>query len=106
MQIGPVLEFFDVRTYPGQQFFLSVTWPDGSTDEAILTEREALSFPLTRRAFLKQTGRLLHRAEFEQPGRAGRQAWLSWVAEQLNGRAETPVRPAIPVEVMAARSLN
>jgi hypothetical protein len=92
--------------YPGESFLLSVTWPDGLTTAATLTPRQALSFPLTRAAFLRQTGQLLRHEDFERPGRAGRQAWLDWVAEQLNRDSARPLRPIVSVEIMAVRSLN
>jgi hypothetical protein len=90
----------------GETFTLFVRSPGGRVDEAVLTARQALSFPLTRRAFLAQTGRLLRDPTFERPGRTSRQAWLDWVEGQLGGIGREPDRPAIPVEIMAERSVN
>jgi hypothetical protein len=95
-----------VTDYPGESFLFSVTWPDGQTTTATLTPQQALSFPLTRQAFLRQTGQLLRHEDFERPGRAGRRAWLDWLASELNRDPPKPLRPIIPVEIMAQRSMN
>jgi hypothetical protein len=92
--------------YPGESFFLTVIFADGQTAAATLTPRQALSFPLTRQAFLRQTGQLLRHEDFERPGRAGRRAWLDWLASELNRDPPKPLRPIIPVEIMAQRSMN